>query len=429
MQFPPKKLSFTVKEPITISPAQAIILLIGLHEGEQDFFDIQAMKRLYLTGIVTRKDSELFECLRADPRLHGYHVSTDWTVIQDDPTRRYFETILAYHTVKNTISDLSLSDLKKTLETTLRRLKIYTYESQFTTIGEYITYNKSKGDASEMACNLSEKNKLYQALNEKNRYKYQLIFCMGHLPVNILARQLCSLPLDIYDQGIFLPHNRGRIKAKEPPSSIQMGILRSTMPAVHDESSDYRGMQPNKFSLSHEFHCVVPPLTRGPESSYPIHTAEWSSKAFNALFHPFVNSISGTMLMQLRWLYSIKTDSPFWSHDKLEQFLRIFIAAYLYSFGGHSLYEYVEVLHLDEIKDAFKELKRFEKINMTSLFLSGNEQAFETALSKTVRFTRTFIQNKCVHRELKERFTFFNAANTVAADPTASSESKAHTYA
>src|SRR5438128_1292501 len=107
-------------QKIRLSPGQAILILIEkyrnklttlLKNPEKTVFINEQIKNLesyleklyllYLSGIKSEEDSSEFRKAMADESLQKYIIVYDYEEIDNDPTRRYFETHLAAATLKN----------------------------------------------------------------------------------------------------------------------------------------------------------------------------------------------------------------------------------------------------------------------------------------------------------------------------------------
>ena len=73
-----------------ISPGQGLLLLIDHYKA--DLATVDQLKRLYLSGAVTPTNKQAIVALMTDPVLSSYRVSFDKRTINEDPSRRYFET-------------------------------------------------------------------------------------------------------------------------------------------------------------------------------------------------------------------------------------------------------------------------------------------------------------------------------------------------
>lgn len=98
-----------------ISPAQGILLLIDHYRNvpNPDLTKVEQLKKYYLSGARTDEEQKAIKKLLQDHVLNQYEVSYTNDVINDDPTRRYFETHLAYETLRGQLHELSLDELQK----------------------------------------------------------------------------------------------------------------------------------------------------------------------------------------------------------------------------------------------------------------------------------------------------------------------------
>ena len=79
--------------------------------------------------------------------------------------------------------------------------------------------------------------------------------------------------------------------------------------------------------------------------------------------------------------------------------------------GGHTLNEYIHVLSLPEIQKSFSQvIPDFAKLNLTSLFLELNQEAFQKSLDEAVEYNHQLIQRKIMHAELIEHKLLKNKA-------------------
>lgn len=96
-------------EKEVISPGQGLLLLISHYQTQPDAIDkCDKLKKIYLSG--ARRS--VLEAILADPLLKDYIVSYEKKTINEDSSRRYFETHLAYETLKNGLSKLKTEDLR-----------------------------------------------------------------------------------------------------------------------------------------------------------------------------------------------------------------------------------------------------------------------------------------------------------------------------
>ncbi len=97
------------KNPL-ITPGQGLLLLIDHYRDDEE--KSGQLKKLYLSGA---SDAEsciaLCDFMLNEPLMSQYDIAIDEKSINDDPSRRYFETHLAYETLKNQLNHISAHDL------------------------------------------------------------------------------------------------------------------------------------------------------------------------------------------------------------------------------------------------------------------------------------------------------------------------------
>ncbi|MCP3964760.1 MAG: hypothetical protein GY750_04705 [Lentisphaerae bacterium] len=183
---------------------------------------------------------------------------------------------------------------------------------------------------------------------------------------------------NLYKQGYFIPANRGRTKKEGLLNSQYRGII-TTAPYHNDFY-----MPPNK-NLS----FFGPFVSKATDCSRPVHKSMWCDDLSRGMVHPFVNSISGFMIMFLKsfitlWLPAAsplrkaKEETVLW-------LFRNFISLVVAFFGGHSIYEMSRVIGLDEIKSTLK-----LNVSDISIFLKDNLPAFDKALYEAIIFSKSY---------------------------------------
>lgn len=145
----------------------------------------------------------------------------------------------------------------------------------------------------------------------------------------------------------------------------------------------------------------MPILKHSDQATY-VEGAAFVERSFAQKVHPFSNSISGTVLAQLRTLAALKSDSTVVyanSAEMMSKYLQLSIATMSYLVGSHSLYEFTAPLSLPEVLEEFKELKGFENISLESLFYTGNENSF----TRTLNYNQQTLKQVAMRDELGER--------------------------
>ena len=92
-----------------ISPGQGLLLLMNHYKNNER--KTEQLKKLYLSGATDASKKQKIKSLLNDKILIGYKISYDAKVINDDPTRRYFETHLCYESLKNGLDKISIAEL------------------------------------------------------------------------------------------------------------------------------------------------------------------------------------------------------------------------------------------------------------------------------------------------------------------------------
>jgi hypothetical protein len=196
--------------------------------------------------------------------------------------------------------------------------------------------------------------------SRKNKYKIILLVQCAYLGLAVGLYN--PTPLDIYNTGFYRPEQRGR---EEKAAQVKlrhhhMGLMKPHMPLI-----------PGDIAISDE---VFPYLKPSDKSSF-TEDAAWVEYNFARMVHPFSNSISGTMLTQLRscaYLKQKRIETFAYSETDMSQFCKLYISALLFNAGGHSLFEFSAPLFLSEVKQEFK----FKTMSLKSMFFDNNEAAF-----------------------------------------------------
>ncbi|WP_131775165.1 hypothetical protein [Legionella cincinnatiensis] len=385
---------------VTISFGQALLLLMNKYKDTP--LTCNNLKQFYIQGIVSPTELNYIQQLFDESGLtKEYEISYSEKEIDEDPSRRYFETHLAFETLLNSLGKINIEDLAKY------------YQALYNTLPEVIKnkYNhfiegkiSSKEDsfATEYmdALQKVQDHENYQRLLPEQKEKVLLILKTSWL--GVLHAKNPQVPLNLYGTGFFSEANRGRIvkekpglpTEKSPYYSNHFGLMKTYMPVPRNDiayaESGFTFLKPSDQN------------TFNPESA-------WSKQNFSKLVHPFSCSISGTTLCQLRVMKKLQEDEgqlPFNSQEKFSTFLKCFMSSLLFNSGGHCFNEFLSVLEIPQIKKEFSFIDGFEQINATTLLFHGNEEAFDKALKDTLEYTQVLLAKKEMHHELKAQFGF-----------------------
>ena len=390
---------------MVISPFQALTILAKKYSNYGFGEKLQQIKQLYLVGIRNSEDETLFQELMKNEALTGYKVSFDKEVMNNDPVRRYFESYLSHEILKRSLDDLSKNRLETHYDKVFNKMSrlfqlviaIWTYRSKKHMIKT--SRVNSSGEFSYAIALLNDENSFLSLKpdekstdktvdevladrKEKMIFLAKLVFTTLTL---ISTNPNSAFPLDIYgkESSPFSSENRGRTfksdeagirQVKQEVYSNAFGIMKNFMPLPRGD------VLYSELSSKH---------VRGPESTTYVEGAQVPEAAFSTRVTPFVNSISGTILVQLKVIAQLFRDGDFEFQDdptQLKLFLKCYICFLQYYSGGHSLNEFISVLELPEVRVEFQTLPGFEDLNLKSLFQDDNEAVFERAIQQTITY-------------------------------------------
>lgn len=380
---------------ITISPGQGLLLLMDHYKADESLQT--QLKKLYLSGAVSAEDKEAFRRLLSDEILSKYEILFDPKTINDDPTRRYFETHLAYETLKQNLSKIDTDELRSHVTEITEiapaggvRDMLMGYVQP---IFEGIISSRADEYEIEKATYFAriKESSTFKDLSTEDRTKLELLVKSAVLAVQVM--EFTDFPLDIYGSGIFSPEHRGKRMVEEQKStrSQSFGIMKGHMPLATDDLA---------FATD-----ITPTMRPADQASFELDST-WVRENFERLVHPFSNSISGTELAQLRVIAKLRNDGhPGFtvSSEKMAQYHQLFISALLFGGGGHTLYEFIAPLTLAEVQKEFETTPGFEHIDLESLFLSGNEAAFDSALQATIDYQKRILAQKSLNLALESK--------------------------
>jgi len=370
---------------LTISVAQGLLLLIDKNKDNPR--NLSELKELYLLGATDKDKLAKINQWLKDDCLNPYIIDRSPKAINDDPTRRYFESQLAYETLQSSVSSLHLDALKvhrANLFGLIHQQKPNWYPYILRTInGEIKSDEKIDRMYHEYsdAINRIQSDRQYQELSPDDREKISLIVQLSFLGTIVLrcGTYNTTLPIAIYGKDLYSQQKRGLVLKADnmEVKSHHLGLMTSLMPLSKNDS----------LFANNPAQALRP--TDG--STYNID-AEWPRTNFESLVNPFACSISGTMLCQLRVMKYL-TDTKENHLPLSESFIKCFTSTMLFCSGGHSFREFLTPLSLPEVKDAFPEVENFSVLNM---LLTSNIPAFSRALDNTIKYNKIIIERAAV---------------------------------
>lgn len=386
-----------------ITPGQGLLLLIKHYQ--HDPIKLQTYKSLYLNGANTTDNLlEMCNALLDNPVMTNVELIIDESSINGDPTRRYFETHLAYQSLKHQLHAITIAELASLYETILTILAPHIPSNKLITIHQVLngmlirpTFQKRENYEFNFYIKKIIHGSIFSEFSKIDREKILYLVKIIYLS---LAHGWCDtkLPMDIYHSGRFSPSARGRVmRDMEDLRSMRnqhFGLLKGHMPLAMNDiaraDTPFEHVKPGDYST---FNVDSPTI----------------QECFNQLVHPFSNSISGSFLLLLRvlgYVYTQKSGTDFTpSLDKFILLIRLCISSSLYYSGGHSLYEYIAIIKTPEVQHFFEFIPEFSQLDLAKLFYDKNENAFDEALKDTLEYYEHLTARQSTHLEL---FSLFN---------------------
>jgi hypothetical protein len=402
-----------------ITVFQALTLLAQKYHSTPACSDIyKKIKRLYLSGVQSDADKELLQSLLQDNKLSNYTISDDWTDINEDPVRRYFESTLCIHTLKTHIDFLNLDLLTANLNAICSHISNQLLSYRIAPIFNQLSFIRPmlRGNEKEFyeAINLlNQEDSLPFLKPEKHedeqqkmqvwkqrKQKLSALTKITYAALGLASDNNKKLPLmDLFydENSLFHDNQRGRITKIDPRTgrsqkiySQAYGVMCSYMPLP--QSDLLFANQPSNYPR---------PTDR---SRFEPNNALVPKEHFATKVTPFVASISGTMLAQIRvYAHFVKRKTFVFNGPNEQQlpfYFKSLISFLIYFSGGHSLKEFVRVLELNQVQAEFETLPLFRKLNLEQLFKHDNEAAFEEAIKHTIIYNQRILARKSVHEEL-----------------------------
>lgn len=362
-----------------ISIGQALLILLNTQSKKNPI-----IKKIYLTGPEDSKESLELERLLKDPILSEYKISKEPKVINEDPSRRYFETHLAYYILQQQLQHLNSDILNEMLDfyyLYINDNEKIVFDNLFK--GGFSTIAGITGDEFSDAVSSIYSADYYKGFSELDRFKLASLIKITYLSNVIKEQGKKNIPLlDVYyNPDSFLnPENRGRFEKEDQKqaSTCHFGLLKSYMSTSQDDIC-FRG---RSFPYGK-------PSERN--SFYP--DKKWPKENFNKLVHPFSSSISGTLFGVVSILAYLKDleVSFFNTNRQMAVFLNCLTSVLLYNSGGHTFNEFFSALKIKEVQDAFQDISGFDQISLQTLMTGDNQKPFEKALNETITYNNQWI--------------------------------------
>ncbi|WP_454785363.1 hypothetical protein [Legionella sp. WA2024007413] len=384
---------------VTISFGQALLLLMDKYKEDPSHCNI--LKQYYIQGVVSSSDLTYIQKLFQKSQLtKDYTISYSNKDIDEDASRRYFETHLAFETLVNSLDQMNKKDILQ-YNNVLYDALPQESRDKFNDFIDGKISPKTDGFATEYmdAFHKVQHHENYQGLSAEQKEKVLLILRVSW--IGVLHARNPEVPVNLYGTGFFSEENRGRVVKDKPISSSTSTSLSGKSPFFSNHFGLMKTTMPvprNDIAYAESGFTFIKPSD---QNTYNPKAA-WPELNFSKLVHPFSCSISGTILCQLRLMIKFQDEKKqvFDTQEKFTNFLKCFMSSLLFNSGGHVFNEFLGVLELSQVREKFTFIDGFDQINATSLLLKGNEKAFDKALVDTLEYTKVLLAKKAMQEEL-----------------------------
>ncbi|MDI1351573.1 MAG: ankyrin repeat domain-containing protein [bacterium] len=366
---------------------------------------IDKLNHLYLGGIKSKDDKELIKEIKdfLKEEKH-YTVKSEPKIINEDPTRRYFETQLGFHLLQNNAESLKHESLHKFTQNLKKRYfqLLPKGTNQRMKVDKILkgdmdakVLNKYELEYAELTHKLLTNN--YHGLSAKACKNLYEIACATILAT--LNTQLAQpMPVDIYNDSIFTMgmDGRGRIvkMTNDHVNTTAQGLMKSTTPLpVYDSV-----VNPSQ-GKSHS------PFQRSADQANFMIESQWSQHLFAHQTQLYSNGISSTTLAQIRNIILQKRLGNLHFKGKLQEYMTAFAGLMVFNSGGHSFFEIFEVFKLPQFRDLGKTdsslAKGLEEDDLMYQWLClAQPDAYNKALEATQDYSQTLLNKKILNAQM-----------------------------
>ena len=365
-----------------ISPTRALLLLL-----ENRGIDVEkkcTIARLLFIGR-TPETAATFDAYMTEAEsslASPYTIDRTPTFIHTDPIRRYFETHVAYSFLKKSLAGF---------DSTVLQTLLNNCQTLFPQDGASLDLSK-KGNEFANAMHLvtsSPESSFSSAEKAKLIHLLHMAFQGVEAPLTPAINAM--LPLNLHSTDVY---STGRGRARRTMSILEMsqrstttstcGIMRATDPLPMTDEAEAPEAQTYK----------------APDRSDYIPGVTWTEASFAKLTDPFVNSISGTMLCQLRIILDFQQRGLLPSEASTPEYFLLIASTCLFFLGGHSYNEFMSPLKLDAVMTEYArygiDLRRFDYTD----FLLDDGMLNAEVLHKTLEYAHSIEQRALVRSEL-----------------------------
>ncbi|USQ13741.1 ankyrin repeat domain-containing protein [Legionella lytica] len=395
---------------ITLSISESLLLAIeaGINANIGQA-QLEILYKLYLEGRKTPEQTLFLSELQTILKDKGYLVSTSPQTTNEDPTRRYFETHLAYHLLENNAETLVHDELITFTENLRKRLyslptsnaNRIKVEAIFSGDIDSVILSKYEQEYAELILKLAQHD--YHGLSRKACDNCLQIACATSLAT--LNTQLDAMPADIYEDSEFTMgmEGRGRITKsrtqQEWVRTTAKGLMKSTTPLP------LYGDRANAINKNYEERNNFSPFQRSVDQSKFMTENQSVQHLFSYQIHAYSNGISSTTLAQIRnMILEKRLEQPYFQ-GVFQKYMTVFAALMVYNSGGHSFFEIFEVFKLPICRELIENESFIlnciarDQLMYQWLYVAQKE-AFDTSLQATIAYMHVLLAKKQMHAEL-----------------------------
>jgi hypothetical protein len=386
---------------------------------------LNTLKRIYFLGASNSEYTIILtNILLTRPEFKNVDFSLCETDINNEAERRYFETWLAYATIKNTINTIDLDALESLFKESVALLDLNALEENSIldaqTINDVLNgnaYRKFDCSINTQFCYYIDglfRGSVFTNANFSTDDREKLLSILRIVYIGIINGRLKTpLPLDIYESNPILTI-KGKLRLSPDEKKYRRtvrnqcyGLLKGHMPPLGYNDVVFAD-RPFKHPKSSDY--ATPDL----EATTP-------QNCFAQLTQIFSNGASGILLVQLRVFAKLignnSTNIYLQSDENFSVLLKLIISTLMFYSGGHSFYEYGVILDLPEVKDTFKTFAGSSEIDIKTLFYQDNRIAFNEALNKTLEYSVELQKRAEIHKEILQitsnsQSMFFKSTDT-----------------
>ncbi|VEB37619.1 ankyrin repeat domain-containing protein [Legionella cherrii] len=369
---------------------------------------------LYIEGIKSKEELSFIKEVQDILASKNYTVKSDPITINEDATRRYFETQLAYYLLQNNAEELNQNELSEFTKNLKKRLfSLPAPDDNHIKKAEKILkgemdpiLNKYETEYAQIISMLAKNN--FYGLSKKACTNLLEIACSTSLStLNTQIDQ--SMPVDYCSDTVFTMgmDGRGRIIKKDHDKvrTTAKGLMKSNspLPLYHDVVNAAHSQYDDKTRKQMES-----PFQRSADQASFMIESQWTQFLFSRMTQVYSNGISSTTLAQIRNIILEKRLGHVYHKNSFQKYMTAFAALMVYNSGGHSFFEIFEVFKFPLCRELIEDepglVKTLEEDKMMYKWLCMDQSdAYEKALHATRNYFHSLLSKKIINAEFKKK--------------------------